>query len=461
MRLLRKEGKVSTRAGKVVDDSRRSCCCDSPLATLFAECCNGEPRIWVADTAQSVGVGRQCEIVKYQGKCFASVGTSPNVIKRPISELESEGISYISSFDEGEGCIELPIPGGQYSCFRSRQFKLCPECPDRCCLTGGFVDCSTDPESIKTCTLGNRYRIRTTYRDSTIYRGYSQVQATSIYDIVPPDPTEPLYTKCIGIPGDIFYLRIIETKFDGTLSSYPDPLFPDIPGACRRDWTIHSASVKSRFFAITGQFLVYTNTLILDGVDTGLPTSNSQRQFLNRNDIDDREEFEYNTIEEIDRSPYSQYFRTSPGGICTTLQDTEGDPYYTCCNGSSRFVVDLPFLYRNRQTIIRNQSDCLSGSYQLIKTENIRDCVSDLDPQPALERIEERVREGSYTVDAATIGNEYCDQPIDGPPPDGSDPSPLTLAGTVPSTMLDPVDPRKISSVVRSGCSKCRTSIGI
>ena len=239
MKLLRKEGKLSQRAGRIVDEEGRSCCCGGilPRAYLYAECCNGEPRIWFDyDRRQPGDPAPECEIIKYQGKCYSWVGQN-----RTLEDLDSEGIPYVSAeqFDEGEGCVPLPIPTGNYSCFYSSRFGFCPTCPDRCCTTSQITDCSTDPESIKTCTLGNGFRIRSTYRDSLIRYGWSQVRSTYIYDIVRPNPADPPYTKCIGLYNDIFYLIIIETELDATYLNEPDPLFPDIPGACRGTWIIH------------------------------------------------------------------------------------------------------------------------------------------------------------------------------------------------------------------------------
>ena len=183
--------------------------------------------------------------------------------------------------------------------------------------------------------------------------------------------------------------------------------------------------------------------------------------FRSRSDTDEREEFTYNTIQEIEQSPFAQYFIYGPTGVCTTLQDTDGHPRQTCCNGSSRFIVDLPAYRSDKQTIIRNQNSCLSGTFSLLEIERIRDCVSDLDPEPTLERREERERAGSYSIDEASIQTQHCDQPIDGPPFDGTDPNPLTFRGTMPTSPSNTFDLRQIGSKVRSGCASCRTSIGI
>ena len=461
MKLLRKEGKVSTSEGKIVDEQGRSCCCGGNyVALLFSECCNGDPQIWVAlSILNAPSQALACPVIRYQGKCYSKT-TGLGTVKT-LADLESQGIAYINEFTNGDGCLETNYSDTSNPCFYARRDELCPTCPDRCCNVVGIPNCDDPQNQIypKTCFLGNKYRISSSMKRS-ITRGGYRGAAYQVFD-VPVPVGYPQETKCFGIYRDIWYLDLIETQLDATIERMPDPNFPDLPGACAEKIEIHNARLTQRIYMFSYQFERFTNTYIDPdtGFDTGYLTTASKMYFENPVVFDNTTVRQFNTIEEIAGSGYANLFLFQPETRCVSLRNTNDQAGHPeCCNGSSRDIQTTEFTRYDRQASLRSSIGCLQGNFLRVINERMADCRGSLDPAPTLERFVEDELSGQYSV--SVLDTTYCDLPVNGPiAADPLTPAPLLFNGM--SEMQDPTNGRKLSGLLRSGCHSCRTGIGI
>ncbi len=151
---LLQKGKRLMRSGTrlFASGDGTSCCCDSEPAYQYQECCDGQPRIWVALSAFG-GRLQPCDIISIglddDGKpiCFHLTGSEATT-----AELDEAGIVYIRQFIGSDGCATGS------SCLGGIQSGTCRECPVACCIRGFPPTCKQGP--LPCCVLGSAILVR-------------------------------------------------------------------------------------------------------------------------------------------------------------------------------------------------------------------------------------------------------------------------------------------------------------
>ena len=173
---LLQKGKRLMRSGTrlFASGDGTSCCCDSEPAYQYQECCDGQPRIWVALSAfTALGRSERCDLIHVGNDddgnpiCFHLTGAEATT-----AELDDAGIGYIRQFNTavGDGCAL-----GQ-SCGDGIVTGTCRECPVACCIRAFPPPCKLTPTP-PCCVLGNavQYEWKLTRRELTtgFYHGLS------------------------------------------------------------------------------------------------------------------------------------------------------------------------------------------------------------------------------------------------------------------------------------------------
>ena len=148
-RLLSIDGKLVSVAGSLLATGGGvDCCCDPANAVLFVECCDGDPRLWIAEAAV---VG--CEVVKVGEFCYRRTGETAK-----IPDLQAAGLIVLLQFNTaaGDGCVP--------QCFAAP----CRQCPRECCLTVQLPACR-NIDARRCCGMGSAYRLEyTETRDEVV-----------------------------------------------------------------------------------------------------------------------------------------------------------------------------------------------------------------------------------------------------------------------------------------------------
>lgn len=139
--LVRIGNTLSVVGGQLVTDAGGApCCCGPGSAVKFAECCDGDPSIWV-DAALVEG----CQTIHVGELCYSRTGETAQIV-----DLERAGVAVMRRFGpETDGCVS--------GCYDSR----CRPCPTECCIRALLPACRTD-EARRCCILGSAYALRLT-----------------------------------------------------------------------------------------------------------------------------------------------------------------------------------------------------------------------------------------------------------------------------------------------------------
>lgn len=464
-KILSKEGKIRIRGAKVLDTSARACCCQTTTPSIYAfsmfECCSGDEMIWVSADLQEPCLYRNgsapdynsCTVVQYAQQCFSLRAGETEWVEK--SELDKRGIPYITRFDDGEGFTNRE--GG---CSAARFYGQCPICPDACCNEMPIPNCDGS-RTFDTCVLGSKYRITYRLRKTERRFGMMYRQSRWIYDIPnpSPDPLAPPLTKCFGLYQDDAFYR--SEEFEGTfiIEKKPDDPFTQ----CFEFPKVESATLKRRLSFRYAAEIRFRNTLIDDGVDTGLLTSTSVPYEVNPSTYLQEEEFVYREGE-IDGVPWFDYFpfRGGPLWVCqnqtyTYPPGTPGrDTLDPCCYYTFRDIYGNDSLIVDIQESTRNNIDCLEGTSYNVFSETRRECISDLDREPTLPHTYEREFFTSWNIQI--LDNEYCEVPLD---PGGRIPRGDAMPASAGRITSEASIPRNAQAAISRGCHKCQSSIGL
>jgi len=151
---LLQQGKRLSRSGGRLFTSidGTSCCCTGEPAYQYQECCDGQPRIWVALSAfTALGLTERCAMIHVGNDadgnpiCFHLTGAEATT-----SELDDANIEYIAQFNTaaGDGCVS-----GQ-TCGDGIANQVCRECPVACCIRAFPPTCKLTP-TMPCCVLGS------------------------------------------------------------------------------------------------------------------------------------------------------------------------------------------------------------------------------------------------------------------------------------------------------------------
>ncbi len=414
--ILSHEGRLFRTAGHLLPADSANCCCNTgrEKAYLFAECCDGDPKIWIAASAFLPAL-RPCPVVRFgtdqAGKplCFRNTGQEGDA-----EQLIAGGVSVLRSFNTavGDGCTN------NAQCLQAQVAGECRECPAQCCLKGYPPVCRPGIDPRTCCVLGSAARVVKTYQR-----------------------TERIF-------GCLFALQVTNQGMSWTAGLSVDPIY-------EQDWTVREEGLMVRqpppgFFCSGLQPQCSTRTSlrerrwVMDGWrwsdtdDLGLPTLQAQIVPING-----RVETVVDTVTIDDQCRISDPY---PTVIVGSKYDPEADRYIeSACNLSDAKLVcgggvpcpapGNPWYYSEAWSL-RGSFGCLYGSqfysYESVTKSSPNDLPAGYqNPHSSGENAQYRRIDIRITYEITPVSRVGCEvrDCADVPPDTGGVPGPQPVMG--------------------------------